>query len=192
MASSQVFVLNYQDTKLCASKTEHSVDLSCIPEEYHKFAGIFSKAKADMLALHRSYDLKINLEEGSNPPFGPIYSMSPSKLQSLREFLDEQLNIGFIRPSCSAYGAPILFIWRKDGSLWLCMDFRALNKITKKDCYPLPLLTDPLDALQKARVYTHLDLQHTYHLVQIAEGDEHKTAFRTHYGSYEWLVMPLV
>ena len=98
MDGSQVFVLNCQNTKLCASKTEHSVDLSCIPEEYHEFAEVFSKAKADTLAPHRPYDLKINLEEGSNPPFGPIYSMSPSELQSLREFLDEHLNIGFIRP----------------------------------------------------------------------------------------------
>jgi len=152
MDSSQVFVLNCQNTKLHASKTEHSVDLSWIPEEYHEFADVFSKAKADMLAPHRPYDLKINLEEGSTPPFGPIYSMSPSELQSLREFLDEHLNIGFIRPSHSAYGAPILFIRKKDGSLQLCVDFRALNKITNKDRYPLPLLTDLLDAPQKARV----------------------------------------
>jgi len=117
MDSSQVFVLNCQDTKLHASKTEHSVDLSCIPEEYRKFADVFSEAKASMLALHRPYNLSINLEEGSNPLFGPIYSMSPSELQSLREFLDKHLNIGFIQPSCSAYGAPILFIQKKDGSL---------------------------------------------------------------------------
>jgi len=79
MDSSQVFVLNCQDTKLRASKAEHSVDLSCIPEEYHKFADVFSKAKADTLAPHQPYDLKINLEEGSTPPFGLIYSMSPSE-----------------------------------------------------------------------------------------------------------------
>jgi len=123
MDSSQVFVLNCQDTKLHASKTEHSVDLSCIPEEYHKFVDIFNKAKADTLAQHQPYDLKINLKEGSNPPFRPIYSMSPSELQSLREFLDQHLNISFIQPSCSAYSAPILFIQKKDGSLWLCVDF---------------------------------------------------------------------
>jgi len=93
------------------------VDLNCIPEEYHEFADVFSKAKADTLAPHRPYDLKINLEEGSSPPFGPIYSMSPSELESLQEFLDEHLNIGFIRPSCSSYGTPILFIQKKDSSL---------------------------------------------------------------------------
>jgi len=105
------------------SQTEHSMDLSCILEEYHEFADVFSKAKANTLALHWPYDLKINLEEGSNPPFGLIYSMSPSELQSLWEFLNEHLNIGFIQPSHSAYSTPILFIQKKDGSLRLCMDF---------------------------------------------------------------------
>ena len=123
MDGSHVSVLNCQDTKLRTGKTEHSVDLSCIPEEYHKFAYVFSKAKADTLAPDWPYNLKINLEEGSTPLFGLIYSMSPSKLQSLQEFFDEHLNIGFIRPSCSVYGTPILFIQKKDGSLRLCMDF---------------------------------------------------------------------
>ena len=79
MEGSQTFILNCQDTKLCASKTEHSVDLNCIPEEYHEFAEVFNKAKADTLAPHGPYNLKINLEEGSSPPFGLIYSMSPSE-----------------------------------------------------------------------------------------------------------------
>ena len=70
------------------------------------------------------------------------------------------------------------------------MDFWSLNKVTKKDHYPLPLITDLLDAPQKARIYTKIDLQHVYHLVWIAEGNEWKTAFQTHYGSFEWLVMP--
>ena len=79
---------------------------------------------------------------------------------------------------------------KKDGALQLCVDFRGLNKITKKDRYPLPLISDLLDAPKKARIYTKIDLRHAYHLVRIAEGDEWKTAFRTHYGSFEWLVMP--
>ena len=124
------------------------------------------------------------------PPQPPIYSLSNSKLGTLQEFIDEHLNIGFIRPSCSSHGSPILFVKKKDGSLWLCVDFRSLNKIPKKDCYPLPLITDLLDAPWKARIYTKIDLQHTYHLVRIAEGDKWKTAFRTHYSSFKWLVMP--
>jgi len=89
----------------------------------------------------------------------------------------------------SPYGAPVLFVKKKDGSLRLCVDFRSLNKITKKDRYPLPLISDLLDSPHKARIYTKIDLQHAYHLVRIAEEDKWKTAFRTHYGAFEWSVM---
>jgi hypothetical protein len=84
----------------------------------------------------------------------------------------------------------MLFICKKDGSLCLCVDFRGLNKIMKKDRYPLPRISDLLDALSHTKVYTKLDLQHAYHLVCIAVGDEWKTSFHTRYSSYEWLVMP--
>ena len=84
----------------------------------------------------------------------------------------------------------MLFICKKDGSLRLCVNFRGLNKITKKDRYPLPFISDLLSTAGKARIYTTIDLCHAYHLVHITEGDEWKTAFRTRYGSFEWLVMP--
>ena len=124
------------------------------------------------------------------PPQPPIYSLLNSELETLHEFIDKHLNIRFIQPSCSSHSAPILFVKKKDGSLWLCVDFWSLNKVTKKDHYPLPLITDLLDAPWKARIYTKIDLQHAYRLVRIAEGDEWKTAFWTCYGSFEWLVMP--
>ena len=89
----------------------------------------------------------------------------------------------------SASTAPILFVKKKDGSLRLCVDFRGLNRLTKKDRYPLPLISDLLDAPGKARIYTKIDLRHAYHLVQIAEGDKAKTTFRTRYSSFEWLVI---
>ena len=85
---------------------------------------------------------------------------------------------------------PVLFVRKKDSSLRLCIDFRGLNKITKKDHYPLPHISDLLDAPSQARIYSKLDLRHAYHLVCIAEGDEWKTSFHTRYGSYEWRVMP--
>ena len=83
----------------------------------------------------------------------------------------------------------VLFVKKKDGGLRLCVDFRALNKVTKKDHYPLPLIADLLDAPGLARIYSKINLKHTYHLVRITEGDEPKTAFRTRYRSYEWRVM---
>ena len=121
---------------------------------------------------------------------GPIYSLSALELQTLREFLDENLKTEIIRTSNSPCGAPVLFVRKKDSSLRLCVDYWGLNKMTRKDRYPIPLLSDLLDAPNKARIYSKIDLRSAYHLVRIAEGDEWKTTFRTHYGSFEWLVMP--
>jgi len=151
---------------------------------------MFSKAKASELPPHRDYNLKIDLEEGTSPPLGTLYSLSPVELSALWTFIDENLNTGFIRPTTSSHAALVLFVKKKDGSLRLCVDFRGLNKITKKDRYPLPLISDLLDSPSRAKIYSKIDLWHTYHLVRIAPGDEWKTAFCTHYGSYEWLVMP--
>ena len=166
------------------------VNMTGILPDYHKFTDVFSKTCASTPTPHRPYDLKIDLEEGTSPPFGPIYSLSQSELKSLREFLDEHLAIDFICPSCSPGRAPVLFICKKDGSLHLCIDFCGLNKITKKDCYPLHRISDLLNSPQKARFYTKIDLRHAYHLVCIREGDEWKTAFCTCYSSFEWRVMP--
>ena len=165
-------------------------DLSTVPPEYHEYSSVFSEVTASTLPPHRPYDLKIELEEGQSPPPGPIYSLSLAELQALCKFLDENLRHGFIRQSASPHGAPVLFVKKKDGSLRLCVDFRALNRITKKDRYPLPLISDLLHSPASARIYTKIDLKHAYHLVRVSSGDEWKTTFRTRYGSFEWLVMP--
>ena len=193
LPGSNAFTLNTTPThtvSAAASASAEPIDLSNVPSVYHEFADVFSKVKADTLPPHRSFDLKISLEDGSLPPYGPIYSLSQTELQALREFIDDNLSTGFIRPSTSPHGAPVLFVKKKDGSLRLCVDFRGLNKISKKDRYPLPLISDLLDSPRKANIYSKIDLRHAYHLVRIAEGDEWKTAFRTRYGSFEWNVMP--
>ena len=160
-----------------SSFSDTPADLTGVPKKYHDFADVFSKGKADKLPPHQLCDLHITLGEGADPPIPPVYPLSQSELASLREFIDEHRRIGFIRPTNSPHGAPILFIKKKDGSLRLCVDFRALKKITKKDRYPLPLVTDLLDAPQKAQIYTNINLRDAYHLVWIAEGDKWKTAF---------------
>ena len=193
LPGTQCYSIRPSDTSVSgnsASVPEEAPDLSQIPEEYRDFADVFSKAKAFNLAPHRPYDLKIDLEEGTSPPVTPMYPLSQVELQTLRDFIEEHLRAGFIRSSSSPHGAPVLFVKKKDGSLRLCIDFRGLNRISKKDRYPLPFISDLLSTAGKARIYTTIDLRHAYHLVRIAEGDEWKTAFRTRYGSFEWLVMP--
>jgi hypothetical protein len=108
----------------------------------------------------------------------------------LREYLQDSLRNGWIRESTSPAGAPILFTPKKDGELRLCVDYRALNKLTIKNRYPLPLIGEILDRLVGAKVFTKLDLRNAYHRIRIREGDEWKTAFRTRYGHFEYLVMP--
>src|SRR5258708_7125293 len=161
-----------------------------IPVEYHEFHEVFSGTKADTLPPHRPYDLQISLEEGAKPFHRPIYSLSPPELTALREFLEEHTRNGFICPTKSPWGALVLFVKKKDGSLRLCVNFCALNKVMEKDHYPLPLIMDLLNTPGPTRIYSKIDLKHAYHLVCIAEGDEPKTAFRTHYGSFKWRVMP--
>ena len=193
LPGAQSFRIHLSDLSVSAHSTsvsDEAPDLSHIPEEYHDFADVFSKAKADTLAPHHPYDLHIDLEDSASPLVGAVYSLSQSELSALREFIDEHVRIGFIRPSNSFHGAPVLFIRKKDGSLHLCVDFRGLNKISKKDRYPLPFISNLLSTAGKARLYTTIDLRHAYHVVRRAEGDEWKTAFRTRYGSFEWLVMP--
>jgi len=115
--------------------------------------------------------------------------LSKFEQEALKEFINENLTNGFIRSMSSPHGALVLFIKKKDSSLRLCIDFRGLNKITKKDRYPLPLISNLLDSPHKVCIYTKINLQHAYHLVHIAEGDEWKTAFQTRYGVFEWSVM---
>ena len=108
----------------------------------------------------------------------------------LHEFLDENLKTGIIHTSNSPCGAPVLFMRKKNGSLCLCVDYRGLNKMTWKNHYPIPLLSDLLDAPNKVQIYSKIDLRSAYHLVWIAKGEEWKTIFCMWYGSFEWLVMP--
>jgi len=138
------------DIQANSAKLVETPDLSNVPSKYHEFADVFSKMKAEVLPPHHPYDLKINLEEGAQPLVGSIYPLLASEQEALKEFIKENLNIGFIRPTSSLHGAPVLFVKKKDGSLCLCVDFHGLNHISKKDHYPLPLISDLLDSPRKA------------------------------------------
>eukprot|EP00257_Ricinus_communis_P017580 XP_015576051.1 uncharacterized protein K02A2.6-like [Ricinus communis] len=138
----------------------------------------------------REVDHKIELVEGASPPAAVPYRMAPPELEELRRQLKELLDAGYIKPSKAPYGAPVLFQKKHDGSLRMCIDYRALNKITVKNKYPIPLIADLFDQLGDAKWFTKLDLRSGYYQVRIAEGDEPKTACVTRYGSFEFSVMP--
>ncbi|KZT75916.1 hypothetical protein F511_47059 [Dorcoceras hygrometricum] len=116
--------------------------------------------------------------------------MAPPELEELRKQLTELLDTRKIRPSKAPYSAPVLFQKKHDGSLRMCVDYRALNKVTIKNRYPVPLIADLFDRLGAAKVYTKMDLQKGYYQVRIVERDEPKTTCITRYRSYEWLVIP--
>jgi len=162
-----------------------------VPPEFPQFMGIMSKEAADMLPKHQQYDCKIDLKEGSTPPWGPIYPLSETELQALREWLREMEKNGKIQCSTSPAGSPILFVPKPNGKgLRLCVDYRGLNKITIPNRYPLPLMQELQDRVQGALWFTKLDLKNGFNLIRIRQGDEWKTAFRTRYGLFEFKVMP--
>src|SRR5215467_7729817 len=116
--------------------------------------------------------------------------MAPVELEELKKQLQDLLEKGFIRPSHSPWGAPVLFVKKKDGSMRLCIDYRELNKMTIKNRYPLPRIDDLFDQLKGASVFSKIDLRSGYHQLRVKETDVAKTAFRTRYGHYEFVVMP--
>ncbi|KAL0549222.1 hypothetical protein IC582_013703 [Cucumis melo] len=141
------------------------------------------------LPPHREVEFAIELEPDTVPISRAPYRMAPAELKELKVQLQEFLDNGFIRPSVSPWGAPVLFVKKKDGSMRLCIDYRELNKVTVKNRYPLPRIDDLFDQLQGATVFSKIDLRSGYHQLRIKDGDVPKTAFRSRYGHYEFIVM---
>nr|GEV10521.1 putative reverse transcriptase domain-containing protein [Tanacetum cinerariifolium] len=146
----------------------------------------------DLLGLPpaRQVEFQIDLVPGAAPVAWAPYRLVPAEMQELSTQLQELSDKGFIRPSSSPWGAPVLFVKKKDGSFQMCIDYRELNKLTVKNRYPLLRIDDLFDQLQGSRVYSKINLRSGYHQLRVREEDITKTAFRTRYGHYEFQVMP--
>nr|GEX14457.1 putative reverse transcriptase domain-containing protein [Tanacetum cinerariifolium] len=142
------------------------------------------------LADGKMVEFRIDLIPDATPVARAPYQLAPSELKELSEQLKELFKKGFIRPSSSPWGAPVLFVKKKDGSFRMCIDYRELNKLTIKNKYPLPRIDDLFNQLQGLSVYSKIDLRSGYHQLRIREEDIPITAFRTRYGHYEFQVMP--
>ncbi|GJS05208.1 putative reverse transcriptase domain-containing protein [Tanacetum coccineum] len=145
---------------------------------------------SDISVVHRQVEFHIDLVPGVTPVAKSPYRLAPSEMQELSRQLQELQDKGFIRPSHSLWGAPVLFVKKKDGSFRMCIDYRELNKLTVKNRYPLPRIDDLFDQLQGSRYFSKIDLRSGYHQLRVQEDDIPKTAFRTRYEHFEFTVMP--
>ena len=138
----------------------------------------------------REIEFRIELAPGTTPIYKKPYRMAPSELIELKKQIKELLEKGYIRASSSPWGSPILFAKKKDGTLRLCIDYRALNMVTVKNKYPMPRINDLFDQLAQAKVFSKIDLRSGYHQLKVRTEDIPKTAFTSRYGLYEFTVMP--
>ncbi|GJR93703.1 putative reverse transcriptase domain-containing protein [Tanacetum coccineum] len=178
----QVFMIQVMEKKADEKRLE---DISVVKE----FPDVFPEDLPGIPPV-RQVEFQIDLIPGATPIARTPYRLAPSEMQELSNQLQELTDRGFIRPSTSPWGAPVLFVKKKDGSFRMCIDYRELNKLTIKNRYPLPRIDDLFDQLQGSSVYSKIDLRSGYHQLRVREGDIPKTAFRTRYGHYEFQVMP--
>ena len=140
--------------------------------------------------VHEGHEFKIDLDDDVPLVHRLLYKMSPLELEEAKKQIESMFEHGFVRPSDSPYGTPVLFVPKKDGSLQFCIDYRWLNKKTAKNRYPLPLPEELFDRLGSAKLFSKIDLRSGYWQMPVKPRDVHKTAFKMRWGLYEFLVMP--
>ncbi|GBG65052.1 hypothetical protein CBR_g49122 [Chara braunii] len=170
-------------TRWAAEIDQYDFELKPAKGKYNVVADALSVVEREVVHA-------IEIVSGSKVPRGRIYRMSPAELDELRRQLKELTEKGWIWPSTSPYGAPVLFVPKKGGPLRMCIDYRGLNAIIVKNAEPLPRIDDLLDRVQGCRYFTKIDLKSGYHQIAVRPEDQHKTTFRTRYGLYEFVVMP--
>lgn len=142
------------------------------------------------LPKHREWDHAIPLLPGAKPVNIRPYRYTPEQKNEIETQVKEMLQKGFIKPSVSPFSSPVLLVKTKDQTWRFCVDFRQLNATTLKSTYPMPVIDELLDELAGACWFSKLDLRAGYHQIRLRPEDEHKTAFKTHLGHFQFRVMP--
>ena len=180
MKTLQINFLHYNKT--------HNV-YNILSLKYYDFTDIFQAAETQSLSVRGSHNHTINLKPGQQPLFEKLYSMSSAELDTLKVYLNNAVEAGIIQKSILSAASSVIFVLKSDSSLHLIIDYRCLNDITIKNCYPLPLISDMLDCLQGARRFTKLNCKNAYNCIHIKGGDEWKTVFYTQFSLFKYLVM---
>ena len=189
--------IEYVNMVIVRPNKENDADISIlstnIPTEaqslIEKYNDVF-KEPPKGLPPYRDVDHRIKLMDKASPISRAPYRLSQPELKELEQQLKELSDNGYIQPSSSPWGAPVLFVKKKDGTMRMCVDYRGLNKLTIKDAYPLPRIDDLLDQTHGATIFSKIDLRAAYHQIRVKEEDIEKTAFRTRYGLFEYKVVP--
>nr|GEZ12031.1 putative reverse transcriptase domain-containing protein [Tanacetum cinerariifolium] len=173
---------------ISCTKTQRHFLKGCVPI-VQDFPEVFPEDLSGIPPT-RQVEIQIDLVPGATPVAWAPYRLAPSEMKELSDQLKELADKGFIRPSSSPWGAPVLFVKKKDGSFWMCIDYQELNKLTVKNRYPLSRIDDLFYQIQGSSVYSKIDLRSGYHQLRVREEDILKTAFKTRYEHYKFQVMP--
>jgi len=179
-----------QQNIILGGEPEEHKRITELDELLEEYRDVFPEDLPKGLPPMRSVEMSIKLEKDSKPKMGPIYKLSRKELDEMKRQIEDALRNGFIRPSISPWGSPVLFTPKKDGGLRMCIDYRALNKQTIKNQVPLPRIDEVWDQVGGAKYFSSIDLRSGYHQIRLRDSDIEKTAFRTRYGQYEYLVTP--
>ncbi|MBW0495208.1 hypothetical protein O181_034923 [Austropuccinia psidii MF-1] len=163
--------------------------MKVFPSAYHHYLDVLYKVKAEKLPPHCACDPHIKIQ-GSLPPVGVIYCLSNQESDTLRAYISENLEKGSIHPSSSSTGASVLFVKKKGGGHHFCVDYCKLNSVTRQNKSLVPPMNWLLTVFNGSSIFSNIEMHGAYNLLRIKEGDENLTAFRTKYGSFQYLVMP--